>query len=153
MDLFLSIPIFLSTWNKCKAETYSEPCETFSIAKYFRKKLYLWCLTGFCILLCEFHGQLPKRFGIRFDYWEIEKRDHRDHITSSFLKAVFHKFNLIHSWIRCPSCYLLYIIGIQDAILHCYDVINDQIVPNTKCSQQVQRKLRRRCTMETCKQM
>ena len=25
-----------------------------------------------------------------------------DHISSNFLKAVFHKFYLVHSWILCP---------------------------------------------------
>ena len=25
-----------------------------------------------------------------------------DHITSIFLKGVFHKFYLVHSWILCP---------------------------------------------------
>ena len=25
-----------------------------------------------------------------------------DHIPSNFLKAVFHKFYLVHSWILCP---------------------------------------------------
>ena len=28
-----------------------------------------------------------------------------DHITSNFLKAVFHKFYLVHSWILCPICH------------------------------------------------
>ena len=27
-----------------------------------------------------------------------------DHIPSNFIKAVFHKFLLVHSWIRCPAC-------------------------------------------------
>ena len=27
-----------------------------------------------------------------------------DHISSNFLKAVFHKFYLVHSWILCPRC-------------------------------------------------
>ena len=26
-----------------------------------------------------------------------------DHITSIVLKAVFHKFYLVHSWILCPT--------------------------------------------------
>ena len=28
-----------------------------------------------------------------------------DHINSNFLKAVFHKFYLLHSWILRPICY------------------------------------------------
>ena len=27
-----------------------------------------------------------------------------NHIPSNFLKAVFHKFYLVHSWILCPKC-------------------------------------------------
>ena len=30
--------------------------------------------------------------------------DHIYHITSIFLKAVFHKFYLLHSWILCLKC-------------------------------------------------
>ena len=28
--------------------------------------------------------------------------DKADHVPSIFVKAVFHKFYLVHSWILCP---------------------------------------------------
>ena len=31
-----------------------------------------------------------------------------DHINSDFLKAVFHKFYLVHSWIHCPILNMQY---------------------------------------------
>ena len=36
--------------------------------------------------------------------WMICGRQPLYHITSNFLKAVFHKFPLVHSWILCPIC-------------------------------------------------
>ena len=35
-------------------------------------------------------------------YSKLDKSASADHITSNFLKAVFHKFYLVHSWILCP---------------------------------------------------
>ena len=32
------------------------------------------------------------------------KKFEADHVPSNFLKAVFHKFYLVHSWIFCPFC-------------------------------------------------
>ena len=37
----------------------------------------------------------------------------KDHTTSNFLKAVFHKFYLVHSWIPWPT-YTHQIFGIND---------------------------------------
>ena len=34
---------------------------------------------------------------------QMEKTTAADHITLKFLKAVFNKFHLIHSWILCPT--------------------------------------------------
>ena len=33
--------------------------------------------------------------------WNLWKS--ADHITSNLLKAVFHKFHLVHSWMLCPK--------------------------------------------------
>ena len=35
---------------------------------------------------------------------QLWKKLKADYITSNLLKAVFHKFYLVHSWIRCPLC-------------------------------------------------
>ena len=37
----------------------------------------------------------------RMDHEEIRPAQ-ADHIPSNFLKAVFHKFFLVYSWILCP---------------------------------------------------
>ena len=36
--------------------------------------------------------------------WNISTKWMHTHIHSNFLKAVFHKFYLVHSWIVCPIC-------------------------------------------------
>ena len=38
-----------------------------------------------------------------------------NHITSNFLKDVFHKFYLIHSWILCPIYFALSALAIFSA--------------------------------------
>ena len=50
-----------------------------------------------------------------------------DHANSNFVKAVFHEFYLIHSWILCPVSPSLYQINDQWNILEdTYLVINDR---------------------------
>ena len=34
--------------------------------------------------------------------WKTAFEKFEEHIPSNFLKAVFHKFYLVHSWILCP---------------------------------------------------
>ena len=36
-----------------------------------------------------------------------------DHITSTFLKAVFHKFHMVDSWLRWPKCNVDSIVNLQ----------------------------------------
>ena len=37
-----------------------------------------------------------------WNLWKTAFNEVKQTITSNFLKAVFHKFNLVHSWILCP---------------------------------------------------
>ena len=45
---------------------------------------------------------------INTEIWTTFKQTPADHITSNFLKAVFHNFFLVHSWIICPIFYYRY---------------------------------------------
>ena len=59
--------------------------------------IHLWVVTG--------RHQRPRK-----DLWKTVFKKFEvmwsvtDHIISNFLKAVFHKFYLVHSWIHCLIC-------------------------------------------------
>ena len=40
-----------------------------------------------------------------------------DHSPSNFLKAVFHKFYLVHSWILCPICWFLVVEAVKRSLI------------------------------------
>ena len=109
----------LSTIFLLISEAYSEPCQTPKMELSekivnrfnFHKELHLRRLTGFWICPWIF----PKT-----DWFTKVARKtlnlvclHRPYITvclgrpysSNFLKAVSHKFYLVHSWIPCPINY------------------------------------------------
>ena len=55
-------------------------------------------LNSFIVCLLGFSDQNGKDL-LLHSIWKPEA----DHITSNFLKAVFHKFYLVHSWKLCPA--------------------------------------------------
>ena len=59
-----------------------------------------------------------------------------DHITSIFLKGVFHKFYLVHSWILCP----IFSLGFLKAYQYQYFLISlQQQPPEVFCKKNVLR--------------
>ena len=68
--------------------------------------LYFLVLDIFDIFVFDkyFHENHMRQSIEEWTKWNLWKTAfaYTDHITSNFLKAVFHKFHLAQSWILCP---------------------------------------------------
>ena len=69
--------------------------------------LYFLVLDIFDILVFDkyFHENHMRQSIEEWTKWNLCKTAfaYTDHITSNFLKAVFHKFHMVHSWILCSK--------------------------------------------------
>ena len=89
-----------------------------NVGKYWQEKLRIrtlftqWTRQArfmYRIHLSAISLQSFPRFVILVSFYTLWKSQwvYHDHITSTFLKAVFHKFYLVHSWILYPNCIIL----------------------------------------------
>ena len=83
----------------------------FSVIVYFSIKDIIFSCTNKIKHQSELLYECDRRREARPDYFNVEqsiqewiKYSRIDNIPSNFLKAVFHKFYLVLSWILCPMC-------------------------------------------------